>query len=73
MTLNKIRYNHETSTYLLEVCFVLKIPHTQNMFLNIESTGGYTHHKQVKGVCYIEKGSWLLLSPFNLASILSSS
>jgi hypothetical protein len=41
----------------------LKSPHTQNMLLRIESTGGHTHHKQVKVVCYyIEKESWKLPS-----------
>jgi hypothetical protein len=59
MTLNEIHYNPATSTYLSVVCLVLKNPHTQNMLLHIESTGRYTHYKQVKVVHnYIGKESW---------------
>jgi hypothetical protein len=58
MTLNEIRYNPATSNVLSVVGLVLKSSHTQNMLLQIESTGRYSHHKQVKVVYYyIEKGS----------------
>ena len=58
MTLNDIHYNLAASTYVYVACLVLKRPHTQNMLLRIESIGRYTHHMQVKVVCYyIEKES----------------
>jgi hypothetical protein len=58
MTLNEIRFNPATSTFLSVVGVALKSFHTQNMLLRIELTGRYTHHKQVKVVhCYIEKES----------------
>jgi hypothetical protein len=50
MTLNEIHYKTATSTFLSAVCFALKSSHMQNMFLSIESTGRYTHRKQVKVV-----------------------
>jgi hypothetical protein len=62
MALNENHCNPATSTYLSEVCLVLKSPHTQNMLLRIESSGRYTHLKQVKVAIYyyIEKESWRL-------------
>ena len=58
MTLNEIRYNPAASTFLLEVGLALKSPHTHSMLLRIESTGRYTHHKQVIMVYYyIERES----------------
>ena len=59
MTLNEIRYNPAASTFLLVVGLALKSPHTHSMFLRIESTGRYTHHKQVIVVYYyIERESY---------------
>ena len=58
MTLNEIRYNPATSTFWLVVGLALKSPHMHSMLLRIESTGIYTHHKQVIVVrYYIEKES----------------
>ena len=63
ITLNDIRYNPATSTLWLVVGLALKSPHTHSMLLRIESTGRYTHHKQVIVVYYyIGRGSWRLQS-----------
>jgi hypothetical protein len=56
MTLNEIRHNLGTLASLSVACLDLKNDHTQNMLLRIESTGRYTHNKQVKVVySYTEK------------------
>jgi hypothetical protein len=47
VALKEIRYNPATFTFLSVVSFALKNSHTQKMFLRINSTGRYTHHKQV--------------------------
>ena len=53
MTLNENRYNPAASTFLLVVGLALKSPHMHSMLWRIESTGRYTHHKQVIVVYYI--------------------
>jgi hypothetical protein len=55
VTLNEIRYNHATSTFLSVVSLILKSRHPQNMFLRIESSGRYAHHRQVKVVYYYKE------------------
>jgi hypothetical protein len=54
----KICYNPATSTFLLVVGLDLKSSHTQGMLLHIESTWGYTHHKQVEVVYYYKEKEW---------------
>jgi hypothetical protein len=56
MTLNEIRYNPATSTFLSVVGLSLKSFCTQKWCVSIEPTGRYTQYKQVKVVYYyIEK------------------
>jgi hypothetical protein len=57
MTINEIRDNPATLTFLSVVGLALKSFHTHNTLLHIESTGSYTHRKQVKVVYHIEKES----------------
>ena len=55
VTLNEIRYNPATSTFLLVVGLALNNPHTHIMLWRIESTERHTHHKQAIVVHYYIK------------------
>jgi hypothetical protein len=61
MTLSEIQYNLATSTYFSAACLVLTSPNTHKMLLHVESTGRYTHYKQVKvAYYYIKRKVWRL-------------
>jgi hypothetical protein len=74
--LNEIHYNLATSTFVSSLPH-FESPHAQNRLLRIESTGRYTHHKQVKMVYhYIEKAkskSSRLSYSVNLIKLLNRS
>jgi hypothetical protein len=72
MTLNEIHYNLIKSTFLQVVSLALKILHTQNMLLRIESTGragesGMLLHR--KGKLAISKSKSLRLSYSEVVSL----